>query len=125
MPEVPNSWAEMIRIKRVYYPVEKKDGPRILVDRIWPRGMPKEKLQADLWLKDAAPGTELRKWFNHDPARWDEFKKRYFAELDQKPETIRRILDLAQHKPVTLLYAARDTQYNHAAALKKYLDAIL
>ena len=114
----------MIKIKRVYSPAENEDGTRILVDRIWPRGVSKKKLQADLWLKEAAPSTALRKWFNHDPSKWTEFEKRYFGELDKKPEVVRQILELAEHQPVTLLYAARDTQYNHAVVLKKYMDTV-
>ena len=112
----------MIKIKRVYSPPDNEDGTRILVDRIWPRGVSKEKLQADLWLKEAAPSTALRKWFNHDPSKWTEFEKRYFGELDKKPEVVGQLLDLARQRPVTLLYAARDTTYNHAAVLKKYLE---
>jgi len=114
----------MIEIKRVYSPVEKQDGTRILVDRVWPRGVSKKKLQADLWLKDAAPSTDLRKWFGHDRSKWAEFQRRYFAELDEKPEVIRQILDLAEKKRATLLFAARDTEYNQAAALKKYLISV-
>jgi uncharacterized protein YeaO (DUF488 family) len=111
----------MIDIKRVYAPVKEEDGFRILVDRVWPRGVSKKQLRADLWLKDAAPSTALRKWFDHDRSKWEEFQGRYFAELDEKPEVIRQLLDLAEKQRVTLLFAARDTEYSHAAALKKYL----
>ena len=114
----------MIDIKRVYAPAQEEDGFRILVDRVWPRGVSKNQLKADLWLKDAAPSTGLRKWFGHDRAKWEEFQRRYFAELDEKPEVIRRLLDLAGKQQVTLLFAARDTEYSHAAALKKYLISV-
>lgn len=84
-----------IRTKRVYSPVEKEDGIRVLVDRMWPRGMTKERLQTDLWLKDAAPSTALRKWFGHDRSRWEVFKNRYFSELNAKPEVVKQLLELA------------------------------
>lgn len=111
----------MIHIKRVYATAQEEDGFRVLVDRVWPRGVSKKQLGADLWLKDAAPSTALRKWFGHDRAKWEEFQRRYFAELDEKPEVIRQLLDLAEKQRITLLFAARDTEYSHAAALKKYL----
>lgn len=110
-----------IRIKRVYEPATPQDGSRVLVDRVWPRGMTRERVQADLWLKEAAPGTDLRKWYCHDPLKWEEFKKLYFEELDAKPETVTRLLDLAVDKPLTLLYASREQVLNQAAALKEYL----
>ena len=110
-----------IQSKRVYRPVEKEDGTRVLVDRVWPRGMAKEKLKADLWLKDAAPSTALRKWFNHDRSKWGEFKSRYFSELDKKPETVNQLHDLAVRGRITLLFSARDDQCNQAIALKEYL----
>jgi uncharacterized protein YeaO (DUF488 family) len=114
----------MIEIKRVYEPIQEEDGFRVLVDRVWPRGVSKKKLRADLWLKDAAPSPDLRKWFGHDRAKWEEFQQRYFAELDEKPEVIRQLLELAEKQRVTLLFAARDTEYSHAAALKKYLVSL-
>lgn len=110
-----------IQTKRVYESPAKDDGTRVLVDRVWPRGMSKEKLQAALWLKDAAPGTDLRKWFNHDPSRWQEFKKRYFAELDGNPQTVNELRQLAGRGRISLLYSASDTQHNQAVALKEYL----
>lgn len=110
-----------IRIKRVYEPAGPQDGFRVLVDRVWPRGMTKDRVQADLWLKDVAPGTELRKWYSHDPLKWEEFKKLYFQELDAKPEIIGRLLDLAVEKPLTLLFASHEQILNQAAALKEYL----
>ncbi|MCG7852007.1 MAG: DUF488 domain-containing protein [Methanosarcinaceae archaeon] len=113
-----------IRTKRVYSPVEKEDGIRVLVDRVWPRGMTKQRLQTDLWLKDAAPSTALRKWFGHDRSRWEVFKNRYFSELNAKPEVVKQLLELAAKGRLTLLFSARDTQYNQAVALKEYLISI-
>ena len=110
-----------IQSKRVYSPSEKEDGIRVLVDRVWPRGMTKEKLKADLWLKDVAPSTSLRKWFNHDRFRWEKFKSRYFTELDTKPEMVNQLYELALKGRVTLLFSARDTQCNQAAVLREYL----
>mgnify|MGYP000952682116 CR=1 FL=1 len=110
-----------IQAKRVYDPIDEKDGTRILVDRLWPRGMKKDRLEADEWLKDAAPSAELRKWYAHDPAKWQAFKRRYFDELDQKPEVIDRLRSLASEGTLTLLYSAKDVQYNQAVALMEYL----
>lgn len=112
-----------VQVKRVYSPVEKDDGTRILVDRMWPRGMTKERVKADLWLKDVAPSTELRKWFDHDRSKWEEFRSRYASELDGAP-AIEQLLELATEGPVTLLFSARDEQYNHAVALKEHLVSI-
>ena len=110
-----------IQSKRVYNPVEKEDGIRVLVDRVWPRGMTKERLRANLWLKDAARSTTLRKWFNHDRSRWEKFKSRYFSELDTKPELMNQLHELPEKGRVTLLFSARDDQCNQAVALKDYL----
>jgi uncharacterized protein YeaO (DUF488 family) len=110
-----------IQLKRVYSPVEEDDGVRVLVDRVWPRGISKAKLQADIWLKDAAPSTELRKWFGHDQTKWQEFKERYFAELKDKPEAVNKLLELGKEQQVTLLFAAKDYEYNHAVALREHL----
>jgi uncharacterized protein YeaO (DUF488 family) len=107
--------------KRVYEPADPKDGLRVLVDRIWPRGMKKEQVQANLWLKDAAPSTELRTWFNHDRLKWEEFKARYFAELDAQAETVTRLLEEAEKGALTLLFSAHDAEYNQAVVLKEYL----
>ena len=112
----------MIRAKRVYDPLEPGDGDRFLVDRLWPRGVKRESLRASAWLKDAAPSDELRRWFGHDPARWEEFRRRYFAELDGRPEAWQSILGAARKGTVTLLYSARDTAHNNAVALKEYLE---
>ncbi len=115
----------MIQIKRVYEPAARGDGRRLLVERLWPRGMKKEDLDAEAWLKNVAPSPELRKWFNHDPAKWNEFKKRYKAELDKEPEAWRPILDAARDGTVTLLYSAHDTEHNSALLLQEYLEAKL
>ncbi|MCC6346727.1 MAG: DUF488 family protein [Nitrospirales bacterium] len=112
-----------IGVKRVYEPPDPQDGFRILVDRVWPRGMTKEHVRADLWLKNAAPSTALRKWFGHDRSKWETFKSRYFSELDAQPEVVTRLLDEAAAKRATLLFSARDTECNQAIALKEYLLA--
>ena len=111
----------MIKAKRVYDPPEAGDGERILVERLWPRGMKKEDLQMQAWMKEVAPSTELRKWFSHDPSKWEEFQQRYFEELDQKPQLWGAILEAAKKGEVTLLYSARDTEHNNAQALASYL----
>jgi uncharacterized protein YeaO (DUF488 family) len=111
----------IIHTKRVYDPLEALDGYRVLVDRVWPRGMKKEQLHADLWLKEAAPSTALRKSFCHDPSRWEEFKTAYFVELDAHPEVVDRLLGEAGKGPLTLLFSARDIEYNQAVALREYL----
>jgi uncharacterized protein YeaO (DUF488 family) len=115
----------MIRIKRVYEPVESKDGTRILVDRLWPRGIAKKALRLDSWYRGVAPSNELRKWFNHDPARWDEFRKRYFTELDNNLTAWNSLSDLTRKGNVTLLYSAKDERHNNAEALKDYLESKL
>ena len=112
----------VIKVKRIYQAADQKDGFRILVDRIWPRGLTKEAARIDLWLKDVAPSTPLRKWFGHDPALWEEFRKRYCAEPDQKRGPVDQILSKTKKKRVTLLFAAKDEQHNNAVALKQYLD---
>ncbi len=112
----------MIQTKRVYEPPSRSDGRRFLVERLWPRGLKKEDLDAEAWLKDVAPSTELRKWFNHDPNKWDEFKKRYKAELDAAPQAWEPLLDAARHGTVTLLYSAHDTEHNNAIVLQEYLE---
>jgi uncharacterized protein YeaO (DUF488 family) len=114
----------MIKIKRVYDPADKHDGFRILVDRLWPRGLTKEKSKIDLWLKEIAPSNTLRKWSHHDPKRWTEFKKRYFAELAGHTEHLKIILSESSDKTVTLLFAAKDEQHNNAVALREYLEKL-
>lgn len=111
-----------IALKRVYDPAEPSDGYRILVDRIWPRGISQEDARVDLWMRDVAPSTELRQWFGHDPQRWEEFRTRYTAELGAHGELLDLILDSMRHrKRVTLLFAASDTEHNQAVVL---LDAL-
>lgn len=112
----------MIQLKRAYEPPSRSDGERILVERLWPRGLAKAKAAIDLWLKDAAPGTELRKWFGHDPARWKEFRRRYWKELADRPETIKLLRQKARRCVVTFVYAAKDEEHNGALALKEFLD---
>jgi uncharacterized protein YeaO (DUF488 family) len=112
----------MIQCKRVYEPAAKSDGQRFLVERLWPRGFKKETLVMDGWLKDAAPSNELRKWFNHDPAKWTEFQKRYRAELDGKPAAWQSLLSAANRGNLTLLFSAHDLAQNSAILLKAYLE---
>lgn len=112
----------MIRIKRVYDPQEPVDGLRFLVDRLWPRGMKKETLQMDGWLKDVAPSDALRHWFGHDPAKWEEFCLRYHAELEANGEAWRPLLETAKNSDLTLLFSAHDPEHNNAAALRSFLE---
>lgn len=112
----------MIRVKRVYDSPEAGDGTRFLVERLWPRGMKKESLRMDAWLKEVAPSDALRRWFGHDPAKWEEFQRRYRAELDAKPQAWRPILEAARLGAVTLLFSARDVEHNNAVTLKAYLE---
>ncbi len=112
----------MIEIKRVYEPPQPSDGKRFLVERLWPRGLKKEALPLDGWLKDVAPSDTLRRWFAHDPAKWAEFQRRYRAELDGRPEAWQPLVRFARRGRVTLLFSARDTEHNNALALKAYLE---
>ena len=112
----------MIKIKRVYEPSGSGDGTRFLVERLWPRGMKKESLYMEAWLKEVAPSNDLRRWFGHDPAKWTEFERRYLAELDSRPEALQPIIEAANRGDVTLLYSAHDTEHNNAVALKKYIE---
>src|SRR5262245_28664033 len=111
----------MITIKRVHELPDKRDGTRFLVDRLWPRGLSKEKAHLDGWMKELAPSDRLRKWFGHDPAKWAEFQRRYFAELDRNPESWKPLLHAAKRGSVILLFSARDSEHNNALALKTYL----
>lgn len=115
----------LIRIKRAYDAVEASDGERFLVDRLWPRGVKKEALHLTGWTRDVSPSTELRQWFGHDPARWEEFQRRYQAELEQKPESWQPLLEAAARGDITLVYGAKDVEHNDAVALKAYLEARL
>jgi uncharacterized protein YeaO (DUF488 family) len=112
----------LLRTKRAYESAEVSDGVRFLVDRLWPRGIKKERLEMKAWLKDVAPSPELRKWFAHDPDKWQEFQRRYRAELKANPETWKPILEAAKQGDVTLLYSARDTEHNSALLLKEFLE---
>lgn len=111
-----------IKLKRVYEPASIGDGMRILVDRLWPRGVSKEKAKVDLWLKEIAPTTELRKWFGHNPDKWTRFRERYETELRNNTEVVEMLADKAKHGTITLIYAARDEQHNEAVVLKLFLD---
>lgn len=113
----------MITLKRVYDPVSPADGTRFLVERLWPRGMSKQRLQLSAWLKEVGPSTELRQWFNHDPLKWPQFRTRYFRELDARPESWAPILTAARRGPVALVYSSHDREHNNAIALKEYLQA--
>ena len=110
-----------IRLKRAYEPPADSDGARVLVDRLWPRGVSKAEAKLDLWLKEIAPSTELRKWFGHDPARWSEFQRRYRGELKQRPDEIAELQRLAERGPVTLIYSAHDERHNDAVVLRDFL----
>jgi len=111
----------MIRVKRIYDPPDPDDGARYLVERLWPRGMKRESVQIDGWLKEVAPSPQLRIWFSHDPNKWEEFRRRYFAELDANPSAWKSLVDEAKRGNITLLFSARDSQHNNAVALKDYL----
>ncbi len=115
----------MIQLKRVYEASSSTDGARFLVERLWPRGVKKSSLEITDWLKDVAPSVELRKWFHHDPARWDEFKKRYFTELRDSPASWHPILEAARSGNVTLLFSSHDAEHNNALALKEFLTQSL
>ncbi|MDT8443221.1 MAG: DUF488 domain-containing protein [Desulfuromonadales bacterium] len=111
-----------IRLKRAYDEPAQNDGRRVLVDRIWPRGVKKEELELDDWFKQVAPSSDLRKWFDHDPQKWNEFKQRYFDELKNQPEEIQSLLTTARKGRLTLVYAASEEKYNNAVALKEFLQ---
>jgi uncharacterized protein YeaO (DUF488 family) len=115
----------MIYLKRVYDRPEPTDGTRLLVERLWPRGIKKEMLHMALWLKEAAPSEALRRWFGHDPLKWADFQSHYGSELDRNPEAWQPIVEAAQRGNVTLLYSARDTAHNNAVALKAYIEKAL
>ena len=112
----------MLKLKRAYDPVWRDDGMRFLVERLWPRGLSKSKLQLDAWLKDVGPTTRLRRWFSHDPDKWVQFRARYFRELDSRPESWQPILSATRRRTVTLVYSSHDEEHNNAVALKEYLQ---
>ncbi|HET9265990.1 MAG TPA: DUF488 family protein [Vicinamibacterales bacterium] len=111
----------MLKLKRAYEPGSRSDGTRVLVERLWPRGLSRKTLRIDAWLKDVGPSTGLRQWFSHDPDKWPRFRSRYFRELDSRPEAWRPIVSAARRGTVTLVYSSRDTTHNNAVALKDYL----
>ncbi|MNE05149.1 hypothetical protein D3C87_1528370 [compost metagenome] len=111
-----------VLLKRAYEPAAPEDGQRVLVDRLWPRGVSKEKAAIDLWLKEIAPSTALRQWFNHDPALWEEFQRRYRAELDANGEVVGQLKDVIRAGKTTLVYGAKDEAHNDAVVLAEYLD---
>lgn len=113
--------AAVIALKRAYEPAARSDGARFLVERLWPRGVKKESLPLAAWVKDAAPSTELRQWFSHDPAKWAEFQTRYTAELNRQPEAWQPLLAAARQGPVTLIYSSHDAEHNNAVALRAFV----
>ena len=112
----------MIKLKRIYDKPAADDGMRILVDRLWPRGVPKVAAHIDRWMKDVAPSPALRTWYGHDPERWNEFRKRYFEELKGEPDAVAELRDLVDAEPVTFVYAAKDPEHTHALALKDFIE---
>ena len=112
----------MVKIKRIYDPISPEDGRRILIDRLWPRGIKKESAHIDEWIKDVAPSTQLREWFGHDPAKWEEFKRRYKKELDGRKDLVDALRAEARKGTVTLLFAAKDTVHVNAVVLKEVLE---
>jgi uncharacterized protein YeaO (DUF488 family) len=113
--------ATNVKLKRAYEPPTAGDGTRILVDRLWPRGVTKKRAAIDQWMKDIAPSTELRKWFGHDPARWNEFRRRYAKEVHQNAALLEQLRSLARHGPLTLVYSAHDEKHNDAVELRKLI----
>lgn len=111
-----------IKIKRIYDHPSDNDGYRILVDRLWPRGVSKEEANLDEWMKEIAPSGDLREWYDHDPEKFEEFRLRYFKELEEKQELVKRVFDKANESKITLLYAAKDKKHNNAVVLKEYLQ---
>ncbi|NIP39507.1 MAG: DUF488 family protein [Candidatus Dadabacteria bacterium] len=111
-----------IKIKRIYDKPAPEDGKRILVDRLWPRGISKDRAKIDHWAKDIAPSHELRKWFNHDADKWAEFKKRYYSQLETKPELLPPVTELINNNNVTLIFSSKESKFNNAAALKEYFE---
>jgi uncharacterized protein YeaO (DUF488 family) len=112
----------MINVKRAYAPPEEGDGVRYLVDRVWPRGLKRADLAVEDWLREVAPSDDLRQWFGHDPSRWEEFKQRYFAELELKPAAWQPLTAAARRGMLTLVFSARDEQHNQAVALREFLE---
>jgi len=119
---MPRNARLKVNLKRAYEAPARSDGQRVLVDRVWPRGITKEEILIDDWVKDVAPSTALRKWFNHEPPKWNEFKRRYFQELEERPDALKRLLAKARAGTMTLVFGAKDTAHNNAMALKEYLE---
>src|SRR3990172_10176926 len=115
----------MIKLKRVYVEPAVEDGRRILVERLWPRGMSKDKIKIDEWMKDLAPSGSLRRWFSHDPEKWQEFRSRYRKELEPKTSELKRLAEMAKRGDITFVYSARDEQHNNAVVLKELLEEIV
>jgi uncharacterized protein YeaO (DUF488 family) len=113
----------MIKLKRAYEDPSSDDGMRILVDRLWPRGLAKANAALELWLKEVAPSPGLRKWFGHEPTKWERFQKKYWKELEAKDEAVQLLKDMGKKGTITLVYAARDVEHNHALALKQFLES--
>jgi len=111
-----------ISLKRVYEKPSPEDGKRILVERLWPRGLKKEEAHIDEWLRDLAPSNELRKWYGHDPAKWSQFKEKYWKELAKKQDVVSKLVKECREKKVTFVFAAREQEYNNAVALKEYIE---
>lgn len=111
-----------IKLKRIYDKASKEDGLRILVDRLWPRGVSKKDASIDIWFRDIGPSNELRNWFNHDPKKWDKFKSRYFSELHNNSELVADLIESAKKGQITLIYGTKETRFNNATALKEYLE---
>lgn len=122
MSQAKKTKAPRIKVKRVYDEPAESDGKRVLVDRVWPRGVTKEAAALDAWMKDVAPSPELRKWFGHAPERWDTFRQRYEAELAENRQALERLAEMCRDGPVTLLFGARDEQRNNAVVLKSLLE---
>jgi len=118
----PAGFRRGVAVKRVYDRPSSEDGVRVLVDRLWPRGLSRQAAAADLWLKDAAPSAELRRWYGHQSRRWATFRKKYRQELTQRPDIVKLLKDLRRRSPLTLLYASRDTARNHAVVLLELLE---
>ena len=114
-----------VKIKRLYNKLAKSDGHRVLVDRIWPRGLRKSEVRIDEWLRELAPSTGLRKWFKHDPGKWNQFKKKYAVELKKRREEVEKLARESRKRTVTLLFGAKDTAHNNALALKEYIEELM
>lgn len=111
-----------IKLKRVYEKPSPSDGKRVLVDRLWPRGLTKEQAEIDEWLRDLAPSTELRQWYGHDPEKWTEFKKRYWKELDKNPNLVSKLAEECRRRTVTFVFSSKEEKLNNAVALKEYIE---